>query len=91
MFKNWFEPVQVLIRYNIEAPTESRIADGSIAATYVHGPKDELVVKRVKSRADVMYSEELARKYFPSSTGKPFRGFQSTLLHYLSNKFGHEY
>jgi hypothetical protein len=91
MFKDWVRPVQVLVRYNIEAPTESRVTDGSIAATYVHGLEDRIVVERVKSRADIMYSEELTRKYFPPSTEIPFYGFQSVLLHYLSDKFGYEY
>jgi len=91
MFQNWLQPVQVIVRYFIDGPIEGRVTGGHIAAIYVHGSKDQIVVEKVKKREDATYDEKLAREYFPTSVGKPFYGFRADLLHYLSGKLGADY
>jgi hypothetical protein len=91
MLQNWLQPVQVIVRYFVEEPIGNRITDGLIGATYVHGPRDQIIVEKVKNREYAKYSENLARDYFPKCTGKPFCGFTSGLLYYLRDKMGEDY
>jgi len=91
VFQPWLEPIQVLVLYFIDEPVKGRITDGIITAYYVNGPEDKIMVKKVENKDDTKWKEDLVLQHFPKSIGKPFLGFTSSMLHYLSNKLGADY
>jgi len=90
-FKPWLKPVQVLLVYFIDEAKEGRITGGTISAHYITGPKDEIIVKRVKNKENLKWREKIVKEYFPQSEGKLFSGFHSVMTAYLSKKLGADY
>jgi len=90
-FEPWLKPVQALVIYFVDEARKGRITDGLINAYYVNGPEDRVIVERAKDKESVKWREEMVKEYFPESNGKPFSGFKSVIIAYLSKKLGADY